>query len=72
MTVVTGGLGRSDVEFFGSDVSFLGFLDNFSLRWSPFAIQPPVGPRHGAQDLNIKPKLELLFLTQDTVDGGTF
>ena len=32
ITEVTGGLGRSDDEFLGSDVSFLGFFAIFSLR----------------------------------------
>ena len=41
MTAVIGAMGRSDVEFLGSDVSFLGFFAIFSLRWSPLAISPP-------------------------------
>ena len=32
MTAVIGGMGRSEPEFFGSEVSFLGFFANFSLR----------------------------------------
>ena len=32
MTDVMGAMGRSDVEFFGSEVSFLGFFAIFSLR----------------------------------------
>ena len=42
-TDVTGGMGLSDKPpmGFGVDVSFLGFLAIFSLRWSPFAMGPP-------------------------------
>lgn len=32
MTAVIGAMGRSDVEFLGSEVSFLGFFAIFSLR----------------------------------------
>jgi hypothetical protein len=32
MTAVIGAIGRSDVEFLGSEVSFLGFFAIFSLR----------------------------------------
>lgn len=41
ITTVIGGAGRSEVEPFGSDVSFFGFFVIFSLRWSPLAINPP-------------------------------
>ena len=48
-----GAMGRSDVEFLGSEVSFLGFFVIFSLRCSPFAIYPPNRhPDMGLQNLN--------------------
>ena len=42
-TEVMGAIGRSDATgVLGADVSFFGFLASFSVRWSPFAIEPPV------------------------------
>ena len=64
MTAVMGAMGRSDVEFLGSEVSFLGFFVIFSLRCSPFAIYPPNRhPDMGLQSLNSTAEMPF-FLTQ--------
>jgi hypothetical protein len=39
ITVVMGGMGRSEVESFGGEVSFFGFFAILLLRCSPFGME---------------------------------
>jgi hypothetical protein len=41
MTLVTGGVGRSELPCLGGEVSFFGFFAILLLRWSPLAMTPP-------------------------------
>ena len=71
MTAVVGAIGRSDVEFLGSEVSFLGFFVIFSLRCSPFAIYPPNRrPDMGLQSLNGKAEMPVFVASGVEVEGS--